>query len=208
MQLPPRDGSIVGAERTGSPVLPNHVPRYYFDMEKRHELMVANDDVLMSSSSMQLVELDNGDKSCIAITEIIPDYRYLILGGRETRLKFEPVLTSAGSPTPTIPAAMSRGTSGTPSFYNALNQPVSITGAGGGNYIYDGNLKRVKQVVDGEIIYSVYNKAGPLPYETQPLTAFRVRRTLTGQPSQTPAPPSSKRRGARLGYLQAHRSAP
>ncbi len=46
--------------------------------------------------------------------------------------------------------------------YDYANQPISISGATTGTYTYDGNLKRVKQVVGGETIYSIYDKAGAL----------------------------------------------
>lgn len=46
--------------------------------------------------------------------------------------------------------------------YDYANQPVSISGATEGSYYYDGNMKRVKQVVEGETIYSFYDKAGTL----------------------------------------------
>lgn len=46
--------------------------------------------------------------------------------------------------------------------YDFANQPISINGADTGTYSYDGNLKRVKQVVNGETIYSVYDASGAL----------------------------------------------
>jgi RHS repeat-associated protein len=41
--------------------------------------------------------------------------------------------------------------------YDETNQPVSVSGATSGTYVYDGNLKRVKQVVGGKTIYNVYS---------------------------------------------------
>ena len=46
--------------------------------------------------------------------------------------------------------------------YDAAEQPISISDAATGAFTYDGNLKRVKQVIDGETIYSVYSQAGVL----------------------------------------------
>ena len=46
--------------------------------------------------------------------------------------------------------------------YDLSNQPTSISGDDSGSYVYDGNLKRVKQVVGGKTIYSVYNRAGQM----------------------------------------------
>ncbi len=46
--------------------------------------------------------------------------------------------------------------------YDFANQPTSIGGANSGSFSYDGNLKRVKQVVNSETIYSVYDSAGVL----------------------------------------------
>ncbi len=34
--------------------------------------------------------------------------------------------------------------------YDAANQPVAVSGAVSGTYVYDGRLKRVKQVVGGQ----------------------------------------------------------
>ncbi|WP_417690542.1 RHS repeat-associated core domain-containing protein [Pseudidiomarina sp.] len=46
--------------------------------------------------------------------------------------------------------------------YDAENQPISVSGSSSGNYVYDGNLKRVKQTVNGATIYNVYDQAGQL----------------------------------------------
>lgn len=46
--------------------------------------------------------------------------------------------------------------------YDSANQPVSISGNDAGNYTYDGNLKRVKESVGGQTIYSVYSRSGAL----------------------------------------------
>lgn len=48
--------------------------------------------------------------------------------------------------------------------YDAAEQPTSMSGAASGSFTYDGNLKRVKQVIDGETIYSVYSLPGALLY--------------------------------------------
>jgi len=46
--------------------------------------------------------------------------------------------------------------------YDYANQPVSMTGTSSGSYSYDGNLKRVKSVVNGETIYNVFSQSGKL----------------------------------------------
>jgi RHS repeat-associated protein len=46
--------------------------------------------------------------------------------------------------------------------YDGANQPISIGGNDTGNYTYDGNLRRAKEVVGGQTIYSVYSKSGAL----------------------------------------------
>src|SRR6185295_18196212 len=38
---------------------------------------------------------------------------------------------------------------------NYDNQPVTVSGADVGSFVYDGNLRRIKQVIDGKTIYSV-----------------------------------------------------
>jgi RHS repeat-associated protein len=43
--------------------------------------------------------------------------------------------------------------------YDFANQPVTATGTGAATYVYDGNLKRVKEVRGGETIYNVFSKA-------------------------------------------------
>jgi RHS repeat-associated protein len=44
--------------------------------------------------------------------------------------------------------------------YDFSNQPVTLTGTDAGSFAYDGNLKRVKQVIDGKTIYSIYDRSG------------------------------------------------
>lgn len=47
--------------------------------------------------------------------------------------------------------------------YDYANQPTAITGgAANGSYTYDSKKKRVKQVVGGKTIYSVYGASGAL----------------------------------------------
>ena len=46
--------------------------------------------------------------------------------------------------------------------YDYANQPVSVTGGDVGSFDYDGNLKRVKQVIDGKTIYSIYDRSGAI----------------------------------------------
>nr|WP_017931469.1 RHS repeat-associated core domain-containing protein [Robiginitomaculum antarcticum] len=40
------------------------------------------------------------------------------------------------------------------------DQPVVISGAVSGSYLYDGNLKRVKSVMNNETIYNIYDSSG------------------------------------------------
>jgi RHS repeat-associated protein len=42
------------------------------------------------------------------------------------------------------------------------DQPIAMTGTGGGRYRYDGNLRRVKEVVGGVSVYSIYDRSGAL----------------------------------------------
>lgn len=46
--------------------------------------------------------------------------------------------------------------------HDYANQPTTLGGTGGGAYEYDGNLKRVKQLVGGETTYSFYSLSGAL----------------------------------------------
>lgn len=46
--------------------------------------------------------------------------------------------------------------------YDAAEQPTSMAGAASGAYVYDGNLKRVKQTIDGQTTYSFYSQSGAL----------------------------------------------
>ena len=49
--------------------------------------------------------------------------------------------------------------------YDAANQPTSMSGSGiSGAFSYDGNYRRVKQVINGETIYSVYGRGGQILY--------------------------------------------
>ncbi|MEL6857181.1 MAG: RHS repeat-associated core domain-containing protein [Pseudomonadota bacterium] len=48
--------------------------------------------------------------------------------------------------------------------YDAAMQPVSISGSDSGTFTYDGLHKRVKQVINGKTIYSVYSLSGQLMY--------------------------------------------
>ena len=45
------------------------------------------------------------------------------------------------------------------------DQPVSQSGGVPATFTYDGNLRRVKQVMDGETVYSVYDASGTLVYQ-------------------------------------------
>ncbi len=48
--------------------------------------------------------------------------------------------------------------------YDLSNQPVGMSGTVSASYVYDGNLRRAKQVVNGETVYSVYGLGGDLLY--------------------------------------------
>jgi len=54
--------------------------------------------------------------------------------------------------------------------YDAAEQPVAMGGAASGTFSYDGNLKRVKQTIDGETIYSVYSQSGAILYRDNATT--------------------------------------
>ncbi|WP_086933624.1 RHS repeat-associated core domain-containing protein [Agarilytica rhodophyticola] len=47
-------------------------------------------------------------------------------------------------------------------IFDLPNQPTNISNSVNGNYIYDGNLKRVKSVVNGKTIYNIYDQSGAL----------------------------------------------
>ena len=49
-------------------------------------------------------------------------------------------------------------------FYDTAEQPMSMGGAVTASFVYDGNLKRVKQTINGETIYSVYGQSGAILY--------------------------------------------
>ncbi|MGJ8564893.1 MAG: RHS repeat-associated core domain-containing protein [Alphaproteobacteria bacterium] len=46
--------------------------------------------------------------------------------------------------------------------YDMADQPRAISGLSTGTYQYDGNMKRVKSVVDGVTIYNIYDASGSL----------------------------------------------
>ena len=43
-------------------------------------------------------------------------------------------------------------------YYNLTNQPVSVTGSVTAAYVYDANLKRVKEVRNGATVYTIYSR--------------------------------------------------
>ena len=47
-------------------------------------------------------------------------------------------------------------------LYNTADQPRAITGSSNGTYRYDGNLRRVKSIVDSKTIYNVFDLSGAL----------------------------------------------
>ncbi|MEO0320359.1 MAG: hypothetical protein AAF199_05635, partial [Pseudomonadota bacterium] len=48
--------------------------------------------------------------------------------------------------------------------YDRADQPVSMIDAATGSFVYDGNLKRAKQTINGKTIYTVYSQSGSLMY--------------------------------------------
>ncbi|UTW45562.1 RHS repeat-associated core domain-containing protein [bacterium SCSIO 12696] len=51
-------------------------------------------------------------------------------------------------------------TLGNQSFsYDYADQPIAVSGAASGSYQYDGNLKRVKAVVNGKTVYNIYDSS-------------------------------------------------
>lgn len=61
------------------------------------------------------------------------------------------------------------GLGGLSFVYDLSDQPVSVSGTGpggavSGTYLYDGNKRRVKSVVNGQVIYNVYDASGALVY--------------------------------------------
>ncbi|MEL7310289.1 MAG: RHS repeat-associated core domain-containing protein [Pseudomonadota bacterium] len=51
--------------------------------------------------------------------------------------------------------------------YDYSDQPVTASGTATGNYKYDGNLKRVRAVINGKTIYNVYDMSGALVHVDQ-----------------------------------------
>lgn len=54
--------------------------------------------------------------------------------------------------------------------YDAAMQPVAIFGSESGAFTYDGLYKRVKQIINGETIYSVYSVSGQMVYRDNATT--------------------------------------
>ena len=48
--------------------------------------------------------------------------------------------------------------------YDMANQPISMMDAATGSFVYDGNLKRAKQVINGKTIYTMYGQSGAILY--------------------------------------------
>jgi RHS repeat-associated protein len=55
--------------------------------------------------------------------------------------------------------------------YDRAERPVSITGGASGSFTYDAHGRRVKQVVGGQTIYSVYSAGGTLLYRDNATTS-------------------------------------
>ena len=58
--------------------------------------------------------------------------------------------------------------------YDRADQPRSIYGSATGTFVYDGNLKRAKQTLNGKTIYSVYSKSGALLFRDKVTDAKRI----------------------------------
>ena len=54
--------------------------------------------------------------------------------------------------------------------YDAAEQPTAMGGTAAGAFVYDGNLKRVKQTIAGETVYSVYALSGAILYRDNATT--------------------------------------
>lgn len=48
--------------------------------------------------------------------------------------------------------------------YDRSEQPVSMSGSDTGSFVYDAHRRRVRQVINGETIYSVYTSGGAMVY--------------------------------------------
>ncbi len=46
--------------------------------------------------------------------------------------------------------------------YDLNNQPTALSSSTSGDYVYDGNKKRVRAIVDGKTIYNIYDASGTL----------------------------------------------
>jgi len=89
----------------------------------------------------------------------------------------------SGATTPMTAAAMSRITDPSASTFlddglaqgarpgDRAERPVSISGGASGSFVYDAHGRRVKQVVGGQTIYSVYSASGTLLYRDNAATS-------------------------------------
>ena len=57
--------------------------------------------------------------------------------------------------------------------YDRAEQPRSMGGAVTASFVHDGNLKRVKQTIDGRTIYSFYSQSGALLHRSDPSDSTR-----------------------------------
>ncbi len=58
--------------------------------------------------------------------------------------------------------------------YDRSDQPIILTGTITGNYIYDGNKKRVKSTAGGSTIYNIYDASGSLVHIDDLTTAKKI----------------------------------
>lgn len=64
--------------------------------------------------------------------------------------------------------------------YDRANQPISMSGASTGTFTYDGHMRRVKQVINGETVYSIYSLSGEMLYRDNVTTNSRTHYVRMG----------------------------
>ena len=58
-------------------------------------------------------------------------------------------------------------------IYDRANQPTAMSGGGTtGSFVYDGNYKRAKQIINGETIYTMYGRDGSVLYRDNATTGI------------------------------------
>lgn len=77
--------------------------------------------------------------------------------------------------------------------YNDANQLVSVDGGNDADYYYDGHGRRIKDLINGESTYSLYNQAGQLMFKyirekQEPSHYIYLNNTMIAKHVGTPAP--------------------